>query len=152
MGGQAARLIATLGGVGRLPWAPGTWGSLAALPLAWFLSVAGGPGALLVAALALALIGGWAAHVHARASSAKDPGAVVVDEVAGQWLALAFVPADWRLYLAGFLLFRLGDILKPWPAGWIDGHVAGGAGIMLDDLVAGLYAAAALALLAEWLP
>ena len=149
---RLARLIATGFGIGRLPWAPGTWGSLAALPLAWAIVDLFGQGALFLATLALVAVGVWAAGHHARQADQKDPGAIIVDEVAGQWLALAFVPLDIRLYGLGFLLFRLADIVKPWPANWIDQNVAGGTGIMADDLVAGLYAAAALALLSAWFP
>ncbi|MSO75700.1 MAG: phosphatidylglycerophosphatase A [Alphaproteobacteria bacterium] len=153
MGGQAraARLIATGFGIGKLPWAPGTWGSLAALPLAWAIAGSLGPGTLLLAALALSALGIWAVGRHALELDQQDPGCIVVDEVAGQWLALAFVPPDLWLYCLGFLLFRLADIVKPWPASWIDRQMTGGAGIMADDLVAGLYAAAALAMIGEWL-
>ena len=76
----------------------------------------------------------------ASASGAKDPGFIVVDEVAPQWLVLAATPLDWRAYLAAFLLFRVFDIAKPWPVRAIERRVAGGLGIMLDDVAAALYA------------
>jgi phosphatidylglycerophosphatase A len=141
------QLIATWFGAGLLPWAPGTWGSLAALPFAWVIATLLGAKALFVATVLLFFIGWWAAARVGRASGIKDAGAIVVDEVAGQWLTLAVTPADAGAYAAGFLLFRLFDITKPWPARWIDQHVGGGLGVMLDDIVAALYAAAALALL-----
>lgn len=142
-----AMVIATWFGTGRLPWAPGTWGSLAALPFAWAIAWLFGPRALLLAVLVLFPIGWWAAARVVRAGGVEDPGWVVVDEVAGQWLTLVVAPRDATAYVAGFLLFRLFDIVKPWPARWLDQHVGGGFGIMADDIVAGFYAATALLLL-----
>lgn len=142
-----AFVIATWFGAGLLPWAPGTWGSLAALPFAWLIAWLLGARALLVATAALFFIGWWAAAQVARASGIKDDRSIVVDEVAGQWLTLAVTPPDAVGYCAGFLLFRLCDIAKPWPARWIDEHLSGGFGIMADDIVAGFYAATALVLL-----
>lgn len=141
---RPALLIATWFGCGLLPGAPGSWGSLAALPFAWAIAWAGGAGALLGAALLLFFLGWWAAGIAAAAFGAADPGAVVVDEVMGQWLTLAAAPLDPRAYAAGFVLFRLFDIVKPWPVRWADRRIAGGLGIMLDDGLAALYAAAIL--------
>ena len=76
----------------------------------------------------------------AHASGSEDPGFIVVDEVAAQWLVLVAAPLDWRAYLAAFLLFRAFDIVKPWPVRAIERRVAGGVGIMLDDVAAALYA------------
>jgi phosphatidylglycerophosphatase A len=133
-----------------LPWAPGTWGSLAALPFAYLLQRWGGTATLVAATLAVIAIGAWAAQRYLLGSAEPDPGAVVIDEVAGQWLTLVVVPADPLLYAIGFVLFRIADILKPWPASWADSTMLGGIGIMLDDLLAAPYAAAGLAL-AAWL-
>jgi phosphatidylglycerophosphatase A len=141
-----AQVIASWFGVGRLPWAPGTWGSLAALPFAWVIASLFGPRALLLAALILFLLGWWAAGRVVRLSAVKDPGSIVVDEVAGQWLTLVVTPPGIVPYVAGFLLFRIFDIVKPWPARWIDQHVGGGLGVMADDIVAGFFAATALLL------
>ena len=135
-----AVLIATAGGIGLLPLMPGTWGSLAALPCAWAISALAGPAALLTAAVLAFVSGCWAASTLARASGLKDPQFIVIDEVAAQWLTLAVAPLDWRAYLAAFLLFRLFDIWKPWPVRAIERRVPGGPGIMLDDVVAALYA------------
>jgi len=139
-----AALIATVGGVGLLPRAPGTWGSLAALPAAWLIHTGFGTGGLFLAALAVFLVGWWAASVYSAASTDGDPASIVIDEVAGQWLVLAAVPRDPIFYAAGFVLFRILDIVKPWPASWADRSLGGGLGIMLDDIVAGVYGAIAL--------
>ncbi|HEX3953174.1 MAG TPA: phosphatidylglycerophosphatase A [Stellaceae bacterium] len=139
-----AALIATWFGAGLLPWMPGTWGSLAALPFAGAICYFGGPAALAAAAVLAFVVGCWAAGKTARASGREDPGFIVIDEVAAQWLVLVAAPLDWRLYAAGFVLFRLFDITKPWPARLVERRVAGGAGIMLDDVVAALYALALL--------
>jgi phosphatidylglycerophosphatase A len=119
---------------------PGTWGSLAALPFAWAISVLGGRSALAVAAILAFVVGWWASAAVARASRRDDPGFIVIDEVAAQWLVLVAAPLDWRAYAAAFLLFRLFDIAKPWPARVIERRVKGGLGIMLDDVAAALYA------------
>ena len=139
-----AALIATAGGLGLLPRAPGTWGSLAALPAAWFIHAGFGPGGLALAALAVFLAGWWAASVYTAASADRDPAPVVIDEVAGQWLVLVAASGDPVLYVAGFVLFRFLDIVKPWPASWADRALGGGLGVMLDDIFAGGYGAIAL--------
>lgn len=147
-----ASLIATWLGSGYLPKVPGTWGSLASLPFAAAIVLAGGRWALLGAALAVFLAGLWASGVYAAKSGTADPQAVVVDEVAGQWLALVPVALDPPFYAVAFLLFRVCDILKVWPAGLVERRLAGAPGIMLDDVVAGVYAGAgsyALLLLAR---
>ena len=135
-------LIATWFGSGLMAGAPGTWGSLAALPFAALLVVHGGPLALALATVVAFVLGIWASGRYARASRESDPGNVVIDEVAGQWLALLPAALDWRVYLIGFLAFRLFDIAKLWPANWLDRRVKGALGIMVDDIAAGLYAAA----------
>lgn len=144
--------LATWFGAGLLPKAPGTWGSLAALPFAWVITGLGGAPLLAGAVVVVSLVGWWAADRYARASAVADPGQVVIDEVAGQWLVLTMVPQDLSGYLLGFLLFRLFDIVKPWPVSWADRRVKGGLGIMLDDLLAGAYGLAVLALLRPWWP
>jgi phosphatidylglycerophosphatase A len=139
-----AVLLATWGGCGWLPGAPGTWGSLAALPFAWGIAWLAGPWGLAAASLAVFAGGIWAADAYTRKTGEKDPGAVVIDEVAGQWLTLVPAGLDPLLFVAGFGLFRFFDILKPWPVSWADRKVGGGLGIMLDDLLAGGYGALVL--------
>ena len=133
-------LIATGGGAGLLPAMPGSWASLAALPCAWGIVATLGTTALAVSAIAVFVLGCWAAGRVAAASGRDDPGFIVIDEIAAQWLVLAAAPLDWRAYAAAFALFRLFDIVKPWPIRAVERHVAGGLGIMLDDVVAALYA------------
>lgn len=133
--------LATWFGAGLMPKAPGTWGSLAALPVAWLVLRYGGFWWLAAAVGLIFLVGWWASNVYVAGTSAEDPGAVVIDEVAGQWLTLLPVaPLVWWHWVAGFVLFRFFDILKPWPVGWADRRVKGGFGVMIDDVIAGLYA------------
>ncbi|PZW45595.1 phosphatidylglycerophosphatase A [Humitalea rosea] len=132
--------IAALGGVGHLRPAPGSWGSAVVLPIAW-----AGPGACLGLAVVLLIAGLWALR-----DRRDDPGWVVVDEGAGQALALAALPAlgglallPWTL--GAFALFRAFDILKPGPIGWVD-RQTGAWGVMGDDILAGVFAGAAIIL------
>jgi phosphatidylglycerophosphatase A len=140
-------LLGTWFGVGFLPIMPGTWGSLAALPCAWAIRSMWGLAAFAVAFVIVFAAGCWAAAKLASASTSKDPGAVVIDEVAGQWLVLLAVPLDPGSYSLGFLLFRIFDIWKPWPVRCVERRVPGGLGIMLDDLVAAVYAVVGLSVL-----
>ena len=134
-----ATVLSTWFGAGLLPKAPGTWGSAAALPFAWAIASAWGGWGLLAASLLCFLVGWAAAEVYLRRTGADDPGEVVIDEVAGQWLVLAVAPLDPLFYLAGFVLFRLFDIRKPWPVNWADSTLPGGLGVMADDMLAGVY-------------
>ena len=145
-----ACLIATWFGSGLLPLTPGTWGSAAALPFAWAIAYYFGPVGLVAAAAVAFAVGVWAAGLYVRHSGTEDPGPVVIDEVAGQWLTLVPAPLDPLAYLVGFVLFRLADIVKPWPARRIDREMTGGLGAMLDDLFAALYSVAAMYALARW--
>ena len=133
-----AMMIATVGGIGRLPKAPGTWGCLAALPLAWLLYRWAGPMAVALAMAVIFFAGWWASAALARRGGAHDPGYIVIDEVAGQLVVLAVIPPDALLYALAFGLFRLFDITKPAFIGWADRAVGGGLGVMLDDLLAGV--------------
>jgi len=148
-----AVLLATWFGSGLLPKAPGTWGSLAALPPAWLLHTTTGWVGLAVGALVAFVVGIWAANGYTAKLGGDDPGPVVIDEVAGLWLTLLpaayFAPLspDFVTYGAAFVLFRLADIFKPWPVSWADSRIKGGLGIMLDDLLAGIYAGLVLTLI-----
>jgi phosphatidylglycerophosphatase A len=142
---RSAALFVSWFGSGWLPWAPGTWGSLAALPFAWaIIAYGGGPGTLALASLVVFGLGCWAAEIAVRATNTDDPGWIVVDEVVGQWLTLLAAPFSPIGFTAAFLLFRLFDIWKPWPVRWADRKLGGGVGIMADDVLAAAYAAAVL--------
>ncbi len=143
---RLARLVASFGGIGFLPQAPGTWGSAAALVIGAAVLALGGE-RVLIAAVVLAVIAGlWAIP---RASGDADPGWVVIDEVAGMWLAmLPLSRPGWLGLLTAFGLFRLFDITKPGPIGTLD-RVPGRLGVMGDDLAAGLAAAVLVAAL-QW--
>jgi phosphatidylglycerophosphatase A len=150
-----AWVLATFFGAGRMKPGPGTYGSVAAL-LLWFGAAhLFHPGRLAlalataVAALLITLIGIPASTIVARESGREDPGFVVIDEVAGQWIALIAVRPDWQHAALALLLFRLFDIWKPWPIRRLEALPAG-AGIMLDDVAAGLLALAVGLALARW--
>jgi len=145
-----ATLVATFFGIGRLRPAPGTWGSLAAV-LIWLgvsrlLQPAWQTPALAGMAMIAVAIGIPAATATAKAASVKDPQFVVIDEVAGQWITLLFVPVAWKTLLAGFILFRGFDIVKPPPVRQLE-KLPWGTGIVLDDVAAGFYALAVMQLL-----
>ena len=146
--------IASGFGSGLSPVAPGTAGSLAAL-LPWLLlRELPLPYYAIMLAAAFAL-GVWACGHAVSLLQSEDPQAAVWDEFVGQWLALAplvAVPPPWPAVVAGFILFRIFDIAKPWPVSWADRRVGGGLGVMLDDAIAGAFAALVLLLLMRWLP
>jgi phosphatidylglycerophosphatase A len=140
---RLATLIATFFSIGRLRPGPGTWAS-AATTLLWAAFARSLPVTMrapiaIILALLVVLIGIPSATRVARASAIKDPRFVVIDEVAGQLVALISVPLAWKSFLAGFILFRAFDILKPPPVRQLEA-LPEGTGIVLDDVVAGLYA------------
>jgi phosphatidylglycerophosphatase A len=146
-----SHLIATVFYVGHLRPAPGTWGSLAALPMAWGLHVLGGFPLLLLASFVVFGAGWWATARETAGSDDHDPSEIVIDEVAGQWIALlpvsygaGFAGVDfialWPGILTAFVMFRFFDILKPGPIGWAD-RMETSLGVMLDDVIAGVFAA-----------
>ena len=140
-----ASLLGTWVGCGLLPGLPGTWGSAAALPFAWLIATQAGSAGLLIAAALLLPLGIWASNVLIRRTGGvQDPGFVVIDEVVGQWVTLSVVSPGYINYLTGFILFRIFDVLKPWPANSLDRNVRGGIGVMADDLASALYAALVL--------
>lgn len=148
---RLARFVSTAGYVGFLPVAPGTWGSavglLILLPLRWH----GSEMAEAVTMLALLAVGIWSAGVTGREMGDEDPGPVVIDEVLGMLMTLALLPVSLTGVLVGFLLFRLFDVVKPYPAGRLE-HLPGGYGIMLDDAMAGVYAYLVLRFCMWWMP
>ncbi|MBT3396740.1 MAG: phosphatidylglycerophosphatase A [Alphaproteobacteria bacterium] len=145
-----AAMIATWFGAGRLPIMPGTWGSVAALPFAWVIHSLWGSVGMLMAAGVVFIVGLWASKILADSMGQKDPGEIVVDEVVGMWITVALVTPNLSLYVIGFVLFRVFDIFKPWPAGWADRKVKGGPGVMLDDVLAALYSGGAVFALFYW--
>jgi phosphatidylglycerophosphatase A len=138
---------ATWFGSGNAPKAAGTFGSLAALPWAYVIHEGFGGLVLGVLAVLVCVLGVWATDAYiTQQHTGDDPKEVVIDEVAGMWLTLACVAPTWQGYTAAFILFRFFDILKPFPISWVDKHVHGGLGVMLDDVLAafaaiGVYAA-----------
>ncbi len=147
-----AWVLATWFGAGRFPVAPGTIGSLAALPIVYLIAWAG-PWVIFELSWILLLVGVWASVVVIKETYASDPQYIVIDEVVGQVLTFLFVSQGqvplWMLG-AGFVLFRFCDIVKPWPACAFDRqHDA--FGVMMDDVVAGLYAAGLLYFLSRWI-
>jgi phosphatidylglycerophosphatase A len=138
--GKSLRLLATGFGSGHFPIAPGTAGTLAVIPihalLAWWLS----PGALLLVAVAFVPLAIAAAAREAAATGVKDPSIVVVDEWAGYLITVAAHPFSWITVVAGFVLFRILDVVKPYPARRLE-DLPGGYGIVLDDVAAGIYGA-----------
>lgn len=134
---QVARAIATFFFVGYAPVAPGTVATLPAVGLALVLSHFGTT-AFLSTTVLLSVVGIWAAGVYERESGRSDPRAIVIDEVAGYLVAVALLPMTWPIAVASFFAFRAFDIFKPPPIRRIE-RIGGGAGVVIDDLVAGLY-------------
>ena len=145
-------LLATWFGSGYLPKAPGTWGSVAALPFAWAIVHFGGIWALAMASVTVFFVGIWASNVYMAKTGTHDPGAIVIDEVAGQWIVLLAAPLDPAAYFLGFVLFRFFDVLKPWPISWADKNIDGAWGVMMDDVLAGVAGLAVLYFALPYLP
>jgi len=144
---RLSSLLATCFGIGRMPFASGTFASAAALPFGVLLAMRG-PVAIMIGALVATIVGVWACGQHAAKLGVADPSECVLDEVAGQWIALIPIAMygrifDWRLYAISFLLFRLFDVLKLWPLSAAE-RLPGGYGVMADDVLAGLIAAVLL--------
>ena len=131
--------LATGGLIGFSPVAPGTFGSLAALPLCLLISLMRVDDALIFIMI-LVTLSTWIAHVAEKIEAQKDPKQVVVDEICGMAVALFALPFTPLFIIGGFALFRVFDIFKPFPIRWVDKKVPGGLGIMLDDLMAGIFA------------
>lgn len=139
---RLARLLATWFGCGYAPVGPGTAGAAAAVAIGFVLHF--GSGAYALAGVLCGAIGIWASTIEARTSGRKDPGHIVIDEVAGQWITLAGATSyNWKSCLLGFVLFRLFDIWKPPPVRHFE-SLPEGTGIMADDLMAGVYGAVVL--------
>ena len=124
---------------GYIPFAPGTFGTLTALPLCYLLSICskGGGAVIIIAVILLAI---WLADSSEKLIGKKDPGCIVIDEIAGMLVTLAGLPFNFFTVVMGFVLFRLLDIFKPFPIRYLERKIPGGAGIVIDDLVAGITA------------
>lgn len=140
-------LLATVGPVGKMRPAPGTWGSLFGLVTGFGLASLS-PRVLEIGILLVIVFGTTAANYHQAETGSKDASEVVIDEVAGQWIALLLIPLDWRWVLAAFVLFRFFDITKVGPIHMVE-KWPGGVGVMADDVIAGVFAALCL-WLAQW--
>ena len=148
---RLALLLATAGYVGLAPVAPGTWGSAAGVCLLLLVRLTGNAGfEALLLAVVLA-VGVWAATAAERHYGRTDPGAIVIDEIAGMLVALFWIPVGWPGLLVGFLAFRAFDIVKPFPARTAE-RLPAGWGVMADDVVAGLYAYLTVRLVAAAAP
>lgn len=143
--GGPVRALAFGFGAGLSPVAPGTMGTLVAVPL--YLLVQDMPLTLYaVLTVGLAVAGFWICGRAAHGLGVHDHPGIVWDEIVGYLITMLGAPAGWLWILTGFALFRFFDVVKPWPCGWVDRKVSGGVGIMLDDIIAGLYGLLAMQL------
>lgn len=137
-------------GSGAIRKAPGTWGTLAAIP--FYLLIADLQWPLYIAIVAAAFFAGiYICEKAANDLGVHDHGGIVWDEFVGLWITLFLLPEGWLWLVAGFVLFRIFDILKPWPISWADKHVSGGFGIMIDDVIAGIFALGVIQAARYWL-
>lgn len=150
-GDRFSLIVATFFGAGLAPVASGTVGTVAALPLVWLVSLLSGP-LQIVVAVGVTVLAMVAAQRAGRLYGVVDSGRIVIDEVAGILVTMLLVPFTPMTVVVGFLLFRLFDITKPWPVSFFDRKVKNGAGVVLDDVVAGLFARGFIALLMAWFP
>ena len=155
---RIATMIATVLGVGYIRPAPGTWGSLVALPWAWLVHIIGGFPLLVIGVFAAFAKGWWATDYMTRGGDDHDPSEIVIDELIGQWIALLplsyaawtrgiDILAMWPGWIAAFALFRFFDNWKPWLVGWADRRTDA-LGVILDDVIAGIFAAIGVIILA----
>lgn len=138
-------------GLGYAPVASGTFGTLAGIPAYWLLAQLP-PALWLLTVLALFFLSCWVAGEAGKIYCVVDDGRIVIDELVGYLVTIALLPFTWKAAILGFLLFRFFDILKPQPARYFDRTVKNGYGVVLDDVVAGLYGALALRLLLHFFP
>ena len=146
-----AHLIAFGFGAGLMPRAPGTWGTLVAIPFYLAALHLGGTSAVVACSLILFGVGIWTASITGQALGVADHGGIVIDEIAAFVLVLAFTPSRWAWLVMAFVLFRGFDILKPWPISYFDRTLKGGFGVMFDDFLAAIGAIAILLLLRSFL-
>lgn len=130
--------------LGKIPKAPGTWGTLLGLPVAWVMATYLPPVWYMIIAIVFILFASWVAEMYERSMGAHDPKEIVIDEVVGYVIAMTWLPLTWQSFVAAFITFRFFDILKPGPIRRIDRQVKGGFGTVLDDVAAGLIASVIL--------
>ena len=130
-------------GSGKLPYMPGTYGTVVGIPIFLLMADLSLMPYILVCVVLL-ILGIWASQVYSDFLGVHDHGSIVWDEVVGYLITMTATPAEWHWIILGFILFRLFDILKPWPINLLDKHVDGGVGIMMDDVLAGVYGAIVL--------
>ena len=141
--------LATGFGSGLSPFAPGTFGTLAAIPFYWLMSYL--PLSVYIAVTVVAAIAGiWICQSATKAIGQDDHGSIVWDEFVGFWITMIAAPKGLLWLLAGFLIFRFFDIIKPWPIRWLDRYVKGGLGIMVDDVLAGVFGLLVMQVLSYW--
>ncbi len=134
---KISEIISTWFWVGKIPWAPGTFGTLAALPFAYALSFLG-PIVFMGVTIIGVFVGIVAADIYEGSLGEHDLGEIVIDEVVGLLISLTWLPMTWQSLVLGFCVFRFFDILKPFPISWLDQKIKGGLGVMLDDVAAGV--------------
>jgi phosphatidylglycerophosphatase A len=144
-------VLSTGFGIGHAPLVPGTFGSALGVVLYALLAATGGGPVVLAGLVVVTALGFWSAGATERHLGKRDPGLIVIDEISGQMVSLIFLPLNLGVLVAGFFLFRLFDILKPFPVRRLEA-LPGGSGIMADDLMAGLYANLVLQALVRWAP
>jgi phosphatidylglycerophosphatase A len=138
-------------GTGLAPRAPGTFGTLVGVPIAFALALIA-PWAHAVAVISIGAVGVWICGASAARLAIHDYPGIVFDEIAGFVVAMALNPFSWAGVAAVFVLFRAFDIAKPWPIGWLDKHITGGLGIMVDDVGAGIVAGIVWLVISQWIP
>ena len=144
-------LLASGGFCGFSPKAPGTVGSILALPLCYGISkISAAAGTIII--FFFIIIGTWVAHTAEKSLSQTDPGCIVIDEMAGLMVTFIYIPFTVATALMGFIIFRLLDILKPFPISWIEKKMTGGPGIMADDIAAGILGNTVLRLIISFTP
>jgi phosphatidylglycerophosphatase A len=148
---RPSSLLATWFGCGYLHPAPGTWGTLGAIPFGLILFALGGPILLIIGICIVSAIGLWAADDFGKAVNEPDAKQIVIDEVAGMWIALIPAALNPLLIVVAFAAFRFFDILKPWPVSFADKNFKNATGVMLDDILAGFYAYLCVLVVDVWI-
>jgi phosphatidylglycerophosphatase A len=138
-------------GSGLSPFAPGTFGTLAAIPLYLIMIELSWPMYAFLTLIAF-VVGVRLCDVTGARLGVHDYGGIVWDEFVGFWITMFLVPFSWQAVIIGFFVFRFFDIIKPWPIGWLDKQVSGGFGVMIDDVLAGIYSMLVMQVLVYYLP